>query len=132
MDRNDPSPEMPDPYDRAMSALRDRPDVVSARPATVQTFAPVLGTSQTFVVRTFRQRDLAADGDRPAKSRDTIFLEAFGRDGGVRLVIPPAVADAIARQRDALTAKARSRGARAATATRKAKGVVPFAKKVAP
>jgi len=45
------------------------------------------------------------------------------------LIIPPEVADAIARQRDALTTKSRKRGARQAMETRKAAGWVPNFKK---
>lgn len=59
-----------------------------------------------------------------------IFLEYIGREGSLRLALPPVVADAIARQRDALTDKSRSQAARAVAADRKARGIKPdFTKK---
>jgi hypothetical protein len=58
-------------------------------------------------------------------SRDTIFLEVVGQEGTVRLAIPPEVADTIARQRDALAAKTRSKAARKLAADRKARGETP-------
>ena len=42
-----------------------------------------------------------------------------------RLALPPKVTDAIARQRDALTAKARSRAAKAQAKARKDAGILP-------
>lgn len=47
----------------------------------------------------------------------------------MRLAIPPEVADAIARQRDALAGKTRSKAARRVAADRKAAGVRPFERK---
>jgi hypothetical protein len=108
------SEQMPDTYDRLMSALDGLPDVVTTRPSTVRAVT-LLGNSETHIVQTMRQRDRG----------DTIFLEIVSRDGAVRLVIPPAVADTIARQRDALTSKARSKAARAAAQDRKDRGEQP-------
>lgn len=117
---NEPS-GMPDPYDRLLGALHGLPDVIATQPSTVRTIVPLLGHSQTYIVQTYRQ----------AGQGDTIFLEVVGRDGSVRLAIPAKVSDVIARQRDALTARARSRAARAAAQGRKDRGVVPFVKKQA-
>lgn len=86
------SSDMPDAYDRQLSALHE-----------------------VFIVQTYRQRERG----------DTIFLEVVGVGGAVRLVIPPAVSNTIARQRDALTARSRSQTAKAVAADRKARGIEP-------
>jgi hypothetical protein len=113
------SGNMPDPYDRAIGALHGLPDVVSTKPTTIQTVAPLVGHTQTFIVQTYRQ-----DGQG-----DTIFLQSVGRDGTTRLVIPAKVADAIARQRESLTTKVRKKVAKRVAQERKDAGIVPFAKK---
>jgi hypothetical protein len=74
-----------------------------------------IGGSQVFIVQTIRQRERG----------DTLFVEVMGQSGAVRLALPPEVTAAIARQRDALTDKARSRAATAVAADRKARGEVP-------
>jgi hypothetical protein len=55
---------------------------------------------------------------------DTIFLQYVSGDNDkpIRISIPPAVADVIARQREALTTKSRRAGALKAMATRKESG----------
>jgi hypothetical protein len=68
-----------------------------------------------YIVQTYRQKDAG----------DTIFLECVSKDGNVRLPIPPQVSDAIARQRDVLTGKSRSRAAKASAQARKAAGILP-------
>ena len=67
---------------------------------------------------------------RHREQGDTIFLETISAEGSIRIAIPPKVAEAIARQRDSLTDKSRSKAAKATAADRKARGVVPaFMKK---
>ena len=114
---------MPDYYDRQLAALHDLPDVVKTKAATVRNVPTLgIGGSQVFVVQTCRQRERG----------DTIFLEVMGASGSMRLVLPPQVSSLIARQRDALTGKARSKAAQATAADRRARGVPPgFAKKKA-
>lgn len=107
-------------FDQTLRALHGLPDVVHAKATTVRTLTPVLELAQTFIVQTYRHRERG----------DTIFIEYIGTEGSMRLALPPAVTDTIARQRDALTAKNRRLGAQAAVVTRKAKGIVPaFLKK---
>lgn len=48
---------------------------------------PVLGESATFIVQTYRQKDVG----------DTVFLEHVSKEGSFRLAIPPAVTAAIKR-----------------------------------
>lgn len=110
-----------DPYDLRLAALDGLPDVLGTKPATLRTITPLVGYTETFIVQTFRQRE----------EGDTIFLEVVSADRIVRLALPPKVADAIARQRDSLTARARSKAARAGAQNRKERGVVPFQKKQA-
>ena len=114
-DRIPPSPEMPDLFDRLLGSLHGLPDVAHTRPATVRVITPLLGNSETFIVQTYRQ----------VEQGDTIFLERSNRDGSLRIAIPAKVADVIARQRDALTAKSRSRAAKRAAQDRKDRGEAP-------
>jgi hypothetical protein len=112
-----PSSAMPEYYDRQLGALHGLPDVTKTKASTVRTVPPLgIGGSQVFILQTYRQREQG----------DTIFLEMVSAGGAVRLVIPPAVSNLIARQRDALTAKVRSRAGTEQAAARKAAGIVPF------
>lgn len=115
------SPDMPDAYDRQLAALHDLPDVTRTKATTVRVVPPLgVGGSQTFIVQTYRQ----------AERGDTIFLEVGSNTGMLRIAIPPKVAATIARQRDALTTKTRSKAARAVAQDRKAQGIQPaFLKK---
>ena len=108
-----------DLFDRTIRALDGLPDVVKTKPSTVRALTPVLALSQTFIVQTYRQRDQG----------DSIFVEYIGAEGSLRLALPPVVADTIARQRDVLTDKSRRKGAKAAAADRKARGIVPSFKR---
>lgn len=104
-----------DNYDRLMGLLHGLPDVVVSKPSTIRTLSPLIGASQTYIVQTYRQKDKG----------DTIFVEGLSAEGSFRLAIPPKVAEAIARQRDALTDKARSKAAKASAADRKQRGIQP-------
>jgi hypothetical protein len=118
-----------DPYDRLYGALDGIPDAIRTRPSTVRTTVPLIGSVQTWIVQTVRRRDRSADDETPSRSEDTIFLEVVSSAGSQRIAIPPDVANTIARQRDALTAKARSRAARAKAQDRKDRGEVLFLRK---
>src|SRR5262245_10177206 len=108
--------KMPDYYDRTLASLHDLPDVVHTKPSTIRVVPTLgIGGTQVFVVQTYRQQ---ARGD-------VIFLEVVGTDGATRLVIPREVSNVIARQRDALTTRSRSKAAKAAAADLKARGVTP-------
>lgn len=104
-----------DKYDRMAGALDKLPDATQTKPTTVKTIVPLTGESQTFIIYTVRQREIG----------DTIFLEYGDGDRYVRLYLPPAVADTIARQRDALTTKVRKRVGRESAEARKARGELP-------
>jgi len=106
-------------FDRLIGSLHGLPDVVNSKPSTIRAIVPLIGASQTFIVQTYRQKDTG----------DTIFLECVDVDGSFRLAIPPKVADAIARQREALTTKIRSRIAKQQAQERKDRGEIPFLRK---
>lgn len=102
-------------FDRIMGALVNLPDVTQTKPSTVVTVSPLIGEAQTFIIQTFRQREIG----------DTVFLQYAAAEGLVRVAIPPAAADAIARQRESLTTKVRKRVGRDQAAARKARGEKP-------
>lgn len=106
---------MADLYDRVIGSIDGLPDVNKTRPSTISTVLPMLGNAQTFVVQTYRQREAG----------DTIFLQVIDAEGSDRMVIPAKVADAIARQRDALTRMSRRQAARATAQARMDRGEAP-------
>ena len=104
-----------DKFDRLMGALVNLPDVTHTKPSTVAVVSPLIGEAQTFIIQTYRQREIG----------DTIFLQYVDAEKSVRIAIPPEAADAIARQRDALTTKVRKRLGKQQAAERKARGELP-------
>lgn len=102
-------------FDRTMGMLHDLPDTVKTKPSTVQVVLPIIGVSQAWIVQTLRHREQG----------DTIFVQSVSAEGQIRIAIPPAVAEAIHRQYDALGAKSRSKAAKAVAADRKARGIQP-------
>jgi hypothetical protein len=108
-----------DVFDAAVRSLEGRPGVEKTKPSTLRVVHPVLSIAQTFIVQTYRE---SGEGE-PA--RDTIFVEYMGANGTYRIVLPPQVADTIARQRDSLVSKNRVKAARAAATTRAARGIRP-------
>lgn len=102
-------------FDRAIGSLHGRPDVISSRATTLRV-VPSFGLgSHTYIVQTFRVREIG----------DTVFLEVTSEQGAVRIVIPPDVADCIARQRDQLTAQSRSRASKRVAESLKEQGIKP-------
>ncbi len=104
-----------DKFDRTMGALANLPDVAHTAPSTIVAVNPLIGATQTFILQTFRQRDVG----------DTVFLQYVDDEGRIRLVIPPKAAEAIARQHEALTKKIRKRVAKERAQAAKARGEVP-------
>lgn len=104
-----------DKFDRMLGALAGLPDVAHSKPSTVVAVVPIIGETQTFIIQTYRQREVG----------DTIFLQYMDGERHVRMVIPPAAADAIFRQRDAITTKVRRIVGKNSAAARKARGDVP-------
>jgi hypothetical protein len=120
-----PSGNMPDDFDRLLGTITGIPGVTSTRESTVTDTPPLgVGGSRTFIVQTYRQRDL--NSEKPTPARDTIFLQCIGTNGkSFRIALPAGVADVISRQRDALTDKSRSATAKRLAAERKAAGILP-------
>jgi hypothetical protein len=103
-----------DPFDRTIGILHGLPDVTLTKTSVTRVVPPFgVGGTQLYVVQTYRQREQG----------DTIFLEHVSETGTVRLVIPPQVAAVIAR--DQLTAKTRSKAAKAVAQGRKERGEIP-------
>lgn len=102
-----------DDFDRHMGALDGLPDAVRTKPTTLRATSPVVGSAQTFIVQTVRRQEVG----------DTIFLEYVDRTGSKRIVIPPNVADTIARQRDSLGTMNRKKTARRIAQERKEQGI---------
>ena len=113
-DNNSPASEsMPDLFDYTLGQLKDLPDVLMTKEATIRVVPPLgVGGSRLFVIQTIRQKERG----------DIILLEEHGKGPAKRLVLPPEVSAVIARQRDALTTKSRVKGARQAVATRLERG----------
>lgn len=104
-----------DNFDRARGALEGLPDVTHSKPSTITASTVLVGDVQTFIVQTFRQAEVG----------DTIFLQCISAQGSLRLAIPPKVAEAIARQRDSIVSKNRSKAGKRVAEERKARGEVP-------
>lgn len=115
-------------FDYELGQLTGLPGVTHTKQATVLA-TNGLTESSTWIVQTYRRRsvpDIVEDAERPMPARDTIFVQFIGKGGrSLRLVIPPAVADIIARQREALVTKNRISGAKRAASTRKERGIEP-------
>lgn len=112
MSTRDDATHLPDQFDRALGQFEGLPDVLKTKPTTVVATTPLLGNAQTYIVQTVRQQDKG----------DYIFLQYISAEKADRFVIPARVADVIARQRDALTTKARSKAGKARAAEMKAQG----------
>ena len=106
-----------DEFDRSIRVLTGLPDVVKTGITNVQV-KTFLDLSQMWTVQTFRKRDFDKDG-KPVRGLDTIFLTYIEAGRSMRIVIPPQVAAAIARQRDQVTDKSRKKGAQQAVETRR-------------
>jgi hypothetical protein len=102
-------------FDRTMRSLHGIPDATATKASTVRHISPVLELAQTFIVQTIRHRERG----------DYIFCEYVGAEGSMRVVLPPEVADTIARQRDALSTKNHKQAARQRAAADKAAGKLP-------
>jgi hypothetical protein len=105
-----------DAFDRTIGLLHGLPDVAEVKTSVTRVVPPFgVGGTQLYVVQTYRQKEQG----------DTIFLEHVSETGTVRLVIPPQVSAVIARQREHLTAKTRSKAAKAVAQGRKERGEIP-------
>lgn len=111
-----PSAAMPDEFDRLAGMLFGLPDVSSTRQTTVNQ-VPVMGVggSRLFIMQTVRQLGIG----------DTLFLQTITSEGSLRIALPPAVTDVIARQRDSLGTIVRRKIGKRTAEERKAAGLKP-------
>ena len=107
---------MVDAFDRLRAGMDGRPDVTRTRISTVRNVDPLVGNVTTFLIESVREKDQG----------DTIFLEVASKSGNVRIVIPAKAASVIARQRESLTNKVRSKIAKAQAEQRKKDGIELF------
>lgn len=91
-----------DVFDRIIGAIDGLPGVSKARPTSVTSILPIVGNSQTYVVQTYKDDDEGF----------YVFLQMVDAEGRARIAIPPKVAQAIYRQRDALVKAGRKRRGR--------------------
>lgn len=98
MYRDDEPKVTRDAFDRIIGAIEGLPDVTKARPTSVTTVMPIIGVSQTYVVQTYKTEE-----------GFNVFLQMVDAEGRARIAIPPKVAAAIYRQREALIRAARKR-----------------------
>jgi hypothetical protein len=105
----------PSKFDRMLGSLAELPDVSATKPSTISLYTPLIGAAQTFIVWTLRQREQG----------DTTFIVYVDSETSVQLFLPPKVTEAIARQREALTAKSRKRAGKERAAADKIAGKVP-------
>lgn len=106
-------------FDRVMGTLTMRNDVVKSE-VSVKRVTDFHGATRTYNVQTFRIEG-ERDGKRTVPSKDVVFIEESSADGFKRHVLLPEVSDIVARQRDAVTAKMRKRGAAKGRETKAAK-----------
>jgi phage/plasmid primase-like uncharacterized protein len=100
-------------FDRAYSGLIDV-NAVMTRATTIEYVQKVTGEAETFIVQTIRNED-----------GDNIVLKFVDKDGNKRLILPPRVANIIASQRDALTARRRSAASKLTAQARADRGELP-------
>src|SRR5262245_48191538 len=89
-----------DPFDHlhaTLTAAAKSGEAMKVKAYTASIPQPVIGVQQ-FIIETMRQREAG----------DYVFIVCVTETGqAIRLVLPPEAADAIARQREALTTKGR-------------------------
>ena len=99
-------------YDRTRGNLEGV--ALFTKPSTIKNVEILPGKAATYIVETARLED-----------GDTVFVECLDDTGVTRLALPPRVANAIAAQRDALSARRRSIAAKALAKQRKDRGELP-------
>lgn len=109
--------QITDRFERARDSLWGQPGF-QRRNSTIISQGFSLIPQGTWIVETIRTDDRVA-----------IFLQVIDKDGGQRIVLPEKVCQAIYNQYHAITAKRKSARAKKAAETRRAKGIIPFAKK---
>jgi hypothetical protein len=100
-------------YDRVYGGLQGV--ALFTKTTTVKNVQLLTGKTETFVIQTARDNELG----------DHVFIECMDDSGVIRLALPPKVANAIASQRDNLTARRRSIAGKASARSRMERGELP-------
>jgi hypothetical protein len=100
-------------FDRAVAGLQGGNNL-AAKATTIEHTDPIVGEAETFIVQTIRDQQ-----------GDHVVIKFVDKEGVMRLILPPKVANTIVRQREALTARSRSIAGKAQAKARIARGEVP-------
>lgn len=116
-------------FDRAFAGLQGGNNL-QTKPTTIETVNSITGAAETFIVQTVRgeERKIVTKGlttETVVTTGNFIVIKFLDKDGPMRLILPPRVADTIDRQARALTDRVRSNAAKAQAKERKARGEVP-------
>lgn len=84
------------------------------KPTTIEEVNKITGEAETFIVQTIR----IEDGDH-------VVVKFVDKEGVKRLILPPKVANTLARHHDALSARARSNSSKAVAKERMLQGHDP-------
>ena len=107
-----------DRFERVRDSLWGQPGF-QRRNSTIVNQEGFLLPLGTWIIETIRTDD-----------RIAIFIQVIDKEGGQRMVLPERVCQAIYNQYRSITTKRKSERAKKAAQTRKAKGIIPFNKKV--
>lgn len=108
-------PQAPTRFERMLASMKENQAAVKTQAVTKSVVPPMgVGGTQTFIIQSAR-----------LEGKDTVFLQVFGNDVKVQLVLPPEVTRTMARQRDSLTNQTRKRAAQASAQERKDAGIEP-------
>lgn len=99
-------------FDRIVAGLQGGNNL-QVKATTIEHVA-FTGEAETFVVQTIRNED-----------GDHVIVKFIDKQGVVRLVLPPRVANTISRHRDTLTSRSRSITSKATARERMARGELP-------
>jgi hypothetical protein len=103
-----------DKFDRAVGGLLAGNNL-HTKPTTFEEVEPYTGEAETFIVQTIRD-----------ENGDHVVVKFMDKDGNKRMILPPKVVSTIVRQRDALTARARSNSSKARMKERMLAGWKPI------
>jgi hypothetical protein len=100
-------------FDRAFGGLMSG-NGLPTKPTTIEIVERITGEAETYIVQTVR-----------TEAGDNIVLKFVDKRGNMRLILPPKVANVIASQRDALTARRRSMASKMVAKNRMDRGELP-------
>jgi len=100
-------------FDKAVGGLLDG-NSLRTKPTTMEEVEKTTGEAETFIIQTVRTEE-----------GDSIIIKFVDVDGVKRIILPPKVSNCIARQKDSLTARARTNSSRARAKAMKESGQLP-------